>query len=410
MTGTDVDDMIGSLLGDRFRVSALLGRGGMATVYLAEDESLGRQVAIKVFRRDLADGDDLQRQKDEIQLLATLNHPGLVTLFDAATDDAGNAFLVMELVDGTDLHSRLHDGPLDPTLVAAIGGTLADALVYVHARGVIHRDIKPGNILLPRPDDDHTGPPAKLADFGIARIVDGARLTATGKILGTATYFSPEQALGDPLTPSSDVYSLGLVLLECMTGEKAFPGTAVESMMTRLARDPDVPAGLGDSWAGLLRGMTHRAPDARPTARDVSGVLARLAGPAAATIPVTTASGAQAPSTAGTDETRPYAALDETTQAMTSPVVPAAAASAAASPAAAAAAVGTQGDRPTRRPSRRLVVIMVCIAAALLLAWPATVAISAMFPPTEPQAEVEYPVVDGTLGTHLDQLQRSVTP
>jgi serine/threonine protein kinase len=195
MTGTDVDDTIGTVLAGRFRVTGLLGSGGMATVYLADDEALGRPVAVKVFRRDLADGDDLQRQQDEIQLLATLNHPGLVTLFDASTDDAGNAFLVMELVDGTDLHSRLRDGPLSPALVARIGGTLADALVYVHAKGVIHRDIKPGNILLPRPDEHHSGPAAKLADFGIARIVDGARLTATGKILGTATYFSPEQAL-----------------------------------------------------------------------------------------------------------------------------------------------------------------------------------------------------------------------
>ncbi|HEU4807243.1 MAG TPA: serine/threonine-protein kinase [Homoserinimonas sp.] len=376
MTGTDVDNLVGSLLADRFRISALLGRGGMATVYLAEDESLGRPVAVKVFRRDLADGDDLQRQQDEIQLLATLNHPSLVTLFDASTDEAGNAYLVMELVDGTDLHSRLRDGALDPGMVATIGQNLADALVYVHSKGVIHRDIKPGNILLPHPDADHTGPQAKLADFGIARIVDGSRLTATGKILGTATYFSPEQALGDPLAPASDIYSLGLVLLECLTGEKSFAGSAVESMMARLSRDPEVPAELGDSWVGLLKGMTNRAPDARPTARDVSGVLGRLAEPA--------------------DATRPYPVSTDQTQVLhpsTAPVL---------SPA--------SGNRSAPRPRRRRVLIVAVVAAALLLAWPTTLAISSMFPPAEPETVIEYPTVDGTLGTHLEQLQRSVEP
>lgn len=376
MTGTDVDDTIGSLLAGRFRVSALLGRGGMATVYLADDEVLGRAVAVKVFRREAADGDDLQRQQDEIQLLATLNHPGLVTLFDASTDEAGNAFLVMELVDGTDLHSRLHDGPLEPAMVATIGRTLADALIYVHAKGVIHRDIKPGNILLPHHDADHSGPSAKLADFGIARIVDGARLTATGKILGTATYFSPEQALGDALTPASDVYSLGLVLLECLTGERAFPGTAIESMTARIARDPEVPAELGDSWVGLLKGMTHRAPEARPTARDVAGVLGRL-----------TDTGVATQAFEATDApTKAYPPVD-------APLLP-----------------KTAQNKPSRRPRRRTMLIMAAVVAALLLAWPATLAVSSMFPAAEPDAGVEYPAVDGTLGTHLEQLQRSVEP
>ena len=398
MTGTDVDDRIGSLLVDRFRISALLGRGGMATVYLAEDESLGRPVAVKVFRRDLADGDDLQRQRDEIQLLATLNHPGLVTLFDASTDEAGSAFLVMELVDGTDLHTRLRDGSIDAVEVADIGRNLADALVYVHANGVIHRDIKPGNILLPRPDADHSGPPAKLADFGIARIVDGSRLTATGKILGTATYFSPEQALGEALTPASDIYSLGLVLLECLTGEKAFPGGPVESMTVRLAKDPDVPAELGDRWVGLLRGMTNRTPNARPTARDVAGALARLA--------------AKPESTEPYEPTRSYEPTQvyepnrahEASSAETKVITRASAAPGGAQPKPSA------GPRSGPRSRRRLLLIIAGVIGLLVVAWLGSLAVGAMVAPNEPDTAIEYPVVDGTLGTHLEQLQRSVEP
>lgn len=381
MTETTRDDMIGRLLADRFRVSSLIGRGGMATVYLADDETLGRTVALKVFRGDLAGGDDLQRQQDEIQLLATLNHPGLVTLFDASTDEAGNAFLVMELVEGTDLHSVLRDGPLSPGTVAAIGRNIADALVYVHARGIIHRDIKPGNLLLPSADGVGTSQHAKLADFGIARIMDGARLTATGKVLGTAGYFSPEQALGEPLTPASDIYSLGLVLLECLTGERSFPGTAAESMTTRLTRDPDVPAALGDSWAGLLRGMTSRDPGARPTARDVSGVLGRLSEPVG---------------DAASEITENFQAADAPTKAYT------------ATGMAAVKPLATERARP--RGWRRPALITTAVAAALVIAWPIALTASSMFPEVEPKSAVEYPAVDGTLGTHLEDLQRSVEP
>jgi hypothetical protein len=168
------------------------------------------------------------------------------------------------------------------------------------------------------------------------------------------------------------------VLLECLTGERAFAGSPVESMMARLAKDPEVPAELGDSWAGLLRGMTNRAPDARPTARDVSGVLARLADTSEATLPYSPP-----------DET-----VDEKTKVMT----------------AAAAPRSTPPPVTRRRPSRRRMMLIGGIVAALLLAWPVSAAISSILPAPEPQVEVEYPVVDGTLGTHLEHLQRSVEP
>jgi eukaryotic-like serine/threonine-protein kinase len=385
MTQLGVDDAIGNVIAGRFRITALLGRGGMASVYLAEDESLGRTVAIKVFSRDLADGDDLQRQQEEITLLATLNHPSLVTLFDASTDDDGNAYLVMELVDGTDLRARLNTGPLEPGEVATIGSHVADALAYVHTKGIIHRDIKPGNILLPEGDPEHTGPQAKLADFGIARIVDGARLTATGKVLGTASYFSPEQAAGEPITPASDIYSLGLVLLECLTGERAFQGTALESMMARMSRDPDVPRELGDNWVGLLRGMTSRNPEARPTARDVSGALARMS---------------------SSDATLPYPSVTQPTQAY----APHAAKPATSPKPLAAPPAITASPAGARTSRRRVLWTAGSVIALALAAWGATVVVPTLLPQPEQVTPVEYPAVDGVLGSHLEQLQRSVQP
>jgi serine/threonine protein kinase len=115
----------------------------------------------------------------------------------------------------------------------------------------VHRDVKPGNILLPEAEGEATGPRAMLADFGIARIVDGTRITATGSVLGTANYLSPEQAAGTALSGASDVYSLGLVLIECLTGEKSFPGSALESVAARLSSDPPIPTGFGPEWESL---------------------------------------------------------------------------------------------------------------------------------------------------------------
>ena len=459
--GPGTDASIGTVLGGRFRLESRLGSGGMATVYLANDESLGRAVAIKVFRRDLADGEDLQRQRAEIQLLASLNHPSLVTLFDAATDDNGNAFIVMELVTGTDLRTRLGSGPLPPSEVAIIGGHLADALAHVHARGVIHRDIKPGNILLPDRDADDTGPQAKLADFGIARIVDGSRLTATGLVIGTASYFSPEQALGEAITPASDIYALGLVLLECLTGKREFPGTAVESMTARLARDPAVPRSLGDSWVGVLRGMTSRTPDARPTARDVWAVLARLAEtptatlryPAALRYPATPGLTAETVGLSGAStevigaSTKATGALTEVIRADAGAAQPKNAAQLKKAAQLKNAAQPKQAERTKKfasqpkpelpelpekyeksemprvdegagdghgkarhRPWKRIGLTAGSVVGVLLLSWLAVFMVGALSVEDVTPATPEYPVVDGPLGSHLEQLQRSVEP
>jgi serine/threonine protein kinase len=262
------------LLAERYRTVELIGTGGAASVYRALDENLGRDVAVKLFKPAIADDDECRRQHRETLLLATLNHPGLVTLHDVGLheDDEGRAtsFLVMELVDGLDLRKLLKTGPLQPAAVAELGADLADALAYIHSHGVIHRDIKPANVLLYKSVDQDTRLYPKLTDFGIARMVDATIATAHGAAIGTANYLSPEQAQGLTVEPRSDIYSLGLVLLECLTGQKAFPGPVVEAAVARLLRDPEVPAALGPRWVPLLSAMTSRRTEDRPDAHEVA--------------------------------------------------------------------------------------------------------------------------------------------
>ena len=255
-TGISVDsspDIVTAvLLGGRYRLGEMIGRGGMASVYTAKDMNLGRDVALKLFAPQSADPDELRRQEAEIELLATLNHPSLVTLFDAGTDtripEEPRPFLTMELVDGQDLRARIRHSPLPLAEIAVIGAGVSDALAYVHSLGIIHRDIKPANILLvPVRPGEPLRP--KLTDFGIARMMDGTRLTATGTMVGTAAYLSPEQSRGADLGPASDIYSLGLVLLECIKGEVEYPGSAVESAVARLHRAPGIPDSVPAEWA-----------------------------------------------------------------------------------------------------------------------------------------------------------------
>lgn len=400
----------------------------MASVYSARDENLGRDVALKLFAPQSADPDELKRQQAEIELLATLNHPSLVTLFDAGTDtripEEPRPFLTMELVDGQDLRSRIRHSPVPLDELAVIGAGLADALAYVHSLGIIHRDIKPANVLLVQVRPGEPLRP-KLTDFGIARIVDGTRLTATGTMVGTAAYLSPEQARGADMGPASDIYSLGLVLLECIKGSVEYPGSAVESAVARLHRAPVIPDGVPAEWAQLIRAMTALDPLDRPGAAELEVALRQaLVSPDSLPGPLAEERTRVLP----TPPARPPRSAQDTG--------PGSARSTAQTPAQSPAGSGHGIVEPTRpqhtltpdvprahradgpgflsrrlsgfrRGSRRTRILVVLAVIALLTA--AAVAAAFAVPKPAP-AVVPYPAVTGDLGEHLKQLQRSVQP
>jgi serine/threonine protein kinase len=269
----------GTILGGRYRMVEQIGSGAMANVYRAMDESLEREVAVKVINRRDTTQESARDDDAEVKVLAALNHHSLITLLDAGVDRQGpgrpQVYLVMELVEGPDLKRRLGEGPLSPRHTAEIGYDVADALAYIHESGVIHRDVKPGNILVFDYQHDTARMHAKLTDFGIALMADEPDLQGEG-FLGTAGYLSPEQAKAEPVGPPSDVYSLGLVLLECLTGQQAFPGDPLQSALARLIDDPHIPDDIEPEWRLLVTAMTARNPEDRPSTSEVSQALHEL--------------------------------------------------------------------------------------------------------------------------------------
>ncbi|RZU67015.1 serine/threonine protein kinase [Microterricola gilva] len=386
---------LGSVLGGRYRVDALIGVGGMASVYRAFDTELGREVALKLFRPDAADAGEFARQRGEIELLARLNHPALVTLFDAGVAQlagAGRAYFAMELVDGPELRAAFEERTLTPGQLAHLACDIAEALHYIHDRGIVHRDIKPANVLVAPPRLPGLPPSGKLTDFGIARLIDSARLTSTGTLVGTASYLSPEQALGETVAAPSDIYALGLVLLEGISGERAFPGGAIESALARTTRDPEIPAAVPAEWARLLGAMTGRAPGERPTAAEVATTLRSLEShpdPSATTVFASAANPAPASDAAPTELLSGSTSVMPTTEAT--------------------GAV----DAPRHSSRRRLLVASgaLILLSALVVAVVVLVMRPAITEPSTPSAPaLEYPAVPGPLGEHLGELQDAVTP
>jgi len=260
------------LLAGRYTLDGLLGRGGMADVHRATDLVLEREVAVKLLRIHTATESDRARFRDEMQLVAGLDHPFLVPVLDAGMTEDDQPFLVMELIDGLSLARHCADGPIPAHRIGPVGAELAAVLDYVHERDIVHRDIKPSNILVGQ--DGHV----RLADFGIARMLgDASTHTAAGATVGTAAYIAPEQVRGEPVSPASDVYSLGLVLLEALTGRRAYTGAPLEAAMSRLHNPPLIPTSLPTGWPGLISRMTALEAGDRPTAGEVADAVTALA-------------------------------------------------------------------------------------------------------------------------------------
>ena len=258
---------------DRYEIGDRLGRGATGTVYRAHDVVLDRPIALKELAVAVTDEDTRERFRREAKILARLNHPGIVQVYDFI-DHKGRVWIAMELVDGGDLATLLHGGEtLPPVEVVHLGRQMAAALAFAHERGVVHRDLKPLNILLV---DDRT---PKITDFGLAKLTEGSVHTIEGAILGSPHYMSPEQADGRPVERRSDIYSLGAVFYHMLCGKPPFEGEQLASvLMQHIRRAPVAPrkivANIPEEVEGLVLRMLAKIPDERPT--DMSAVVHEL--------------------------------------------------------------------------------------------------------------------------------------
>jgi serine/threonine-protein kinase len=262
-----------TLLGGRYRLENVIGRGGMALVYLARDTELGSPVAVKILADNLAADPELRRRfLREAQLAGRLSHPNVVRVLGRG-EQAGRPYIVLEHVAGRSVGEELaRVGRLPPERVCELGAQAAAGLAAAHEQGLVHRDVKPHNLLLTA----HDG--VKVADFGIARASDGTQLTQVGTILGTTAYLAPEQAAGREAAAPADVYGLGVVLYELLTGRPPYEASSVaELVIARGSRDPAPPSelapGIPPDVDSLVLRCLRPEPELRPTARDVELTL-----------------------------------------------------------------------------------------------------------------------------------------
>jgi tRNA A-37 threonylcarbamoyl transferase component Bud32 len=373
----------------RYTIERPLGSGGMAEVFLAHDEVLDRDVALKVLRSQYAGDEEFyERFRREATSAAGLSHPNIVQVYDRGEVDDGTCYIAMEYVSGGTLKERLDErGPMEPERALAVAGQVAEALWAAHERGVIHRDIKPQNILVT--DMGHL----KVTDFGIARAASAATISATNAVFGTAGYLSPEQALGEPATPRSDLYSLGIVLYELLTGVVPYRADNPVAVCMKHVTEPlTPPRGLDptipEAVDALVVKMLAKDPADRPASAselldDIEGV--RRGAPPPAPTPRT--------GTVRLGGRKTVAPKDQTTVA--------GAAGAATADTAANEAPGTGGRRgqfaslPVRR--RRAAVVILCGLLALALLGVATLGLS-----RGPEDGTPLGRVQGVAGEGLD--------
>lgn len=254
--GEGLDTPVGTVLGGRYRVQSTLGTGGMAVVYKADDAILGRTVALKTLHSQYAEEPSFRaRFKQEARAMASLDHQNIVKVYDIS-QDGEIPFIVAECVGGDDignLLARNRGAPLNEEFTRRIAEQILRALSYAHRRGIIHRDIKPSNILI-----NHEGT-AKVADFGIARIVEDDEVGEAGEIVGSARYMSPEQLKGEEVTPRSDIYSVGILLYHCLTGNPPFSGNVKSLARQHLQKSPTPPRRLNKKISRPLEAVVLKA-------------------------------------------------------------------------------------------------------------------------------------------------------
>ena len=295
----------GVLLGNRYRLEERIAQGGMGDVWRGTDDVLGRTVAVKILLPALLDEPGFaERFRGEARTMATINHPGVVDIYDYGSDHQ-LAFLVMEYVEGDALSRTLaRVGRLTPGRTMALVAQAADALHAAHQKGIVHRDVKPGNLLV-RPNGTLV-----LTDFGIARSAMVGQLTAVGSVLGTASYISPEQATGAAATAASDIYALGIVAYQCLSGRRPFDGDSPLEISMKHVRE--APRPLPNDIPPAVRSIVDRAMAKHPAARwPTAAALAAVARQAAAALVPPAWSGASArhPNTSpGTSPTGPSTA------------------------------------------------------------------------------------------------------
>jgi serine/threonine-protein kinase len=265
----------------RYEILKPLGRGAMGVVYLARDPIIDRKLALKTLRVDLDDdvaGEFRERFLREARAAGRINHPGIVTIHDVGEDpESGLVFIAMEYIEGRDLRQLMSSGlPLPPSEAARITADVARALDFAHSMGVVHRDIKPANIILTR-----DGMP-KITDFGIAR-VESSNLTTEGQFIGTPNFMAPEQITGKPVDGRADIFSLGVVLFNLLTGQRPFPGETLHEVTMKVVREPSpIPSVLAPhlpaAFNPIILKCLEKDPDRRfQTAGELANVLGALA-------------------------------------------------------------------------------------------------------------------------------------
>src|SRR5215470_15542163 len=270
-------DMIspGTMLGGRYRLDERIASGGMGDVWRCVDDVLGRTVAVKILLSSLLEEPGFtERFRVEARTMATINHPGVVDIYDYGSDPKAGAYLVMEYVEGDALSRTLaRVGRLTPARTMALVAQAADALHAAHEKGIVHRDVKPGNLLV-RPNGTLV-----LTDFGIARSAMVGQLTQAGSVLGTASYISPEQASGGVATPASDVYALGVVAYQCLSGHRPFDGaTPIEIAMKHVRDTPrPLPADIPPAVRAIVDRALAKDPAVRWPSASAMAAVARQA-------------------------------------------------------------------------------------------------------------------------------------